>query len=364
MARVRVDDVLMRYPGAERPALEGVSLDVADREFFVLLGPSGCGKSTLLKLIAGLEHPDAGRLHLDDELVNYVSPSRRNVAMVFQNYALYPQMSVLENIAFPLRMRRVRRGEREAVSRTVAASLGLEPLLSRSVSQLSGGQRQRVAVARALVRKPRVLLMDEPLSNLDAMLRVEMREELMRVHRESATTIIYVTHDQVEATTMADRIGVMSEGRLEQVGSPAQVYGRPANRFVARFVGSPPMSFIEGRAAGDSARPELHAADLRLPLPAWTAPVLDGRLARQSPITVGVRPGDVQLVEPARSALRGTVRLLESLGGETIVVVGVADQLVRALVRTHDQPAEGTPVGLELDPEALHLFDDAGRALR
>jgi ABC-type sugar transport system ATPase subunit len=357
MASVRVHDVTMRYPGAAAPALDGVSLEIADREFFVLLGPSGCGKSTLLKLIAGLEEPGAGRLWLDDELVNYMPPARRNVAMVFQSYALYPQMNVLDNIAFPLRMRRVGRSARERAAREVAATLGLEPLLGRAVSQLSGGQRQRVAVARALVREPRVLLMDEPLSNLDAILRVEMREELMRVHRTLRTTVVYVTHDQVEATTMADRIGVMSEGRLEQVGAPEEVFRRPANRFVARFVGSPPMSFLEGRGGPG---PVFEASGVRVALPAWSAAALDGG----RPLTLGVRPHAVQLVDVDGADARGSVRLLESLGGESIVVVDVGGQPVRALVRRERRPAEGTLVGLALDRDELHLFDAAGVALR
>jgi multiple sugar transport system ATP-binding protein len=361
MAAVRVQRVTMRYPGAAVAAVDDLSLEIADREFFVLLGPSGCGKSTLLKLIAGLEEPSEGRLYLDGDLVNFISPSRRNVAMVFQNYALYPQMDVLGNIAFPLRMRRVRRPEREKSARAVAATLGLEPLLSRSVGQLSGGQRQRVAVARALVRDPRVLLMDEPLSNLDALLRIEMREELMRVHRDSATTVVYVTHDQVEATAMADRIAVMRDGRLEQVGSPEQIYGRPANRFVARFVGSPPMSFVEGRCAPG---PVFVADGVKLALPEWAGAALDGRPAAQEPLTLGVRPDAVCLVDPAAASVRGEVQLVESLGADGIVVVRVGDQQVRALVRGGARPSEGVPVGLDLDPVGLHLFDPSGVSLR
>ena len=348
MSSVSLQDVTMRYAGADGAAIERLSLEIADREFFVLLGPSGCGKSTLLKVIAGLEEPSDGRVHLGEDLVNYVSPSRRNVAMVFQNYALYPQMSVLDNISFPLRMRRVKRAERERSAREVAASLGLEPLLARSVSQLSGGQRQRVAVARALVRRPRVLLMDEPLSNLDALLRVEMREELMRVHRESRTTVVYVTHDQVEATTMADRIGVMSDGRLEQVGAPDQIYGRPANRFVAGFVGSPPMSFVEGRGEDGVFR----ADGIRV--------ALNGR-AGTGPLVLGVRPDAVRLTDPDGADGVGEVHLLESLGGDTVVVVRVGEQLVRALVRRGQTPPEGSTVGLALDE--LHLFDETGATL-
>jgi multiple sugar transport system ATP-binding protein len=351
MAGVRLQEVTMRYPGADGAAVERLSLDIADREFFVLLGPSGCGKSTLLKLIGGLEEPSAGRVYFGDELVNFVSPSRRNVAMVFQSYALYPQLNVLDNIAFPLRMRRVRRAERERAASAVAGTLGLEPLLGRAVSQLSGGQRQRVAVARALVRRPRVLLMDEPLSNLDALLRVEMREELVRLHRETETTVVYVTHDQVEATTMADRIGVMADGRLEQVGTPDQVYGRPANRFVAGFVGSPPMSFVEGHGDGASFR----ADGVRV--------TLDGRRA-SGPLVLGVRPDAVRLTEPADGDARGEVQLLESLGGDTIVVVRVGAQLLRALVRRDERPEEGAAVGLALDPAQVHVFDESGAAVR
>jgi multiple sugar transport system ATP-binding protein len=271
--------------------------------------------------------------------------------MVFQSYALYPQLNVLDNIAFPLRMRRVRRAERERAARAVAATLGLEPLLGRAVSQLSGGQRQRVAVARALVRRPRVLLMDEPLSNLDALLRVEMREELVRLHRETETTVVYVTHDQVEATTMADRIGVMADGRLEQVGTPDEVYGRPANRFVAGFVGSPPMSFVEGHGDGAAFR----ADGVRV--------ALDGRRA-SGPLVLGVRPDAVRLTESADGDARGEVQLLESLGGDTIVVVRVGAQLVRALVRRDERPEEGAAVGLALDPAHVHVFDETGAAVR
>ncbi len=361
MSSVALQDVTMRYAGADGPAIDRLSLDIADREFFVLLGPSGCGKSTLLKMIAGLEEPAAGAVRLDEELVNYVSPSRRNVAMVFQNYALYPLMTVLENVAFPRRMQRVGRRERERVAGEVAASLGLEALLGRSVSQLSGGQRQRVAVARALVRRPRVLLMDEPLSNLDALLRVEMREELMRVHRESRTTVVYVTHDQVEATTMADRIAVMRDGRLEQVGTPAEIYGRPANRFVAGFVGTPPMSFVHGRGREHG---WFEADDVRVLLPAPLAAAADGRLAARAPLTLGVRPDALHLTSSGTADARGEVQLVENLGGDTIAVVRVGGQLLRVLARRGERASEGEQVGVELDATELHLFDEDGTALR
>src|SRR4051794_8602726 len=247
MAIVRLEGVCKRYDGGTADAVEDVSLTIADGELFALLGPSGCGKSTLLKLIGRLEEPTEGLIHIGDRVANHVSPGRRNVAMVFQNYALYPHRTARENIRFPLRMRKVPRADADAAVRDAAATLDLGALLDRKVDALSGGERQRVAVARAIVRDPAVLLMDEPLSNLDALLRMHTREELLRLHREVPGTIVYVTHDQVEAMTMGDRIGIMQRGRLVQVGSPLDVYDRPVNRFVAGFIGTPPMSFVQGR---------------------------------------------------------------------------------------------------------------------
>src|SRR5262245_34268216 len=315
MSSVRFDAVTKRYARGGDPAIRALTLHVEEHEFFVLLGPSGCGKSTLLKLLAGLEEPEEGRIYLDADLVNYVPPGRRNIAMVFQNYALYPQMTVRENVEFPLRMRRVARRERERIARATAASLGLEPLLDRRVGELSGGQRQRVAVARALVRDPRVLLMDEPLSNLDAVLRVETREELMRLHREAPRTVIYVTHDQIEATTMATRVAVMRDGRLEQVATPEELYLRPANTFVAGFVGSPPMNLFAGR---------LH----------------DGR-----PVTLGLRPEEIDVVASGAGFVDGSVRLRESAGAEQVLVVSIPAHELRVRAPRTARVAEGDTVG-------------------
>jgi multiple sugar transport system ATP-binding protein len=233
MAPVRLVAVRKQYAGNQPPAVNDVNLDISDGELFVLLGPSGCGKSTLLRMIGGVEEVTDGELWLGDRLVNFDAPGKRNVAMVFQNYALYPHMSVERNIEFPLRRHHVPRDERRAAVDRTAATLDIKELMDRRVSDLSGGQRQRVAVGRALVRQPAVLLMDEPLSNLDALLRVHTREQLLQLHREIGTTVVYVTHDQVEAMTMGDRIGVMRDGQLVQVGSPDEVYRRPTDKFVA-----------------------------------------------------------------------------------------------------------------------------------
>jgi len=245
MGRVALDHVSKRFDDVA--AVDDLSLDVADEEFLVLLGPSGCGKSTALRMIAGLEDPTAGTITIGDRVVNDVEAKDRDISMVFQSYALYPHMTVRKNIEFPLRSRKVAVAEREQLVRDAAASLALEPLLDRKPAQLSGGQRQRVALARAIVRRPQAFLMDEPLSNLDAKLRVQTRAELVELQRRLSATVIYVTHDQVEAMTMGHRIAVLDGGVLQQVGAPQDVYARPANLFVARFIGSPPMNTVTGR---------------------------------------------------------------------------------------------------------------------
>jgi ABC-type sugar transport system ATPase subunit len=341
MASVRFTNVTKRYDAGSEPAIRNLSLDVEEHEFFVLLGPSGCGKSTLLKLLAGLEEPDDGLVLLDGEVVNYRPPADRDVAMVFQSYALYPQMSVAQNVEFPLRMRRVKKPVRREKARAAARSLGLEPFLERNVGDLSGGQRQRVAVARALVREPRVLLMDEPLSNLDAQLRVETREELMRVHRDSPRTVIYVTHDQVEATTMADRVAVMRTGAIEQVGTPDDIYGFPRNTFVAGFVGSPRMNLIPG-AGG--------------PLP------LDGLADRQG-ITLGLRPEMISVVPPEEGIVQGRVRLRETIGYDRVLLVDVGGHELRVRTSRSDAGAEGELLGLAWRPNDLHVFDADGERM-
>jgi multiple sugar transport system ATP-binding protein len=352
MSRVRFQEVSHTYDGAAHPAVDGVSLDIADGELFVLLGPSGCGKSSLLKLIAGLEEPSAGAIRLDDEIVNHTTPGSRNVAMVFQNYALYPHMTVRDNVRFPLRMLKTPRAEAEAAVAEAARTLELEPLLDRPVGQLSGGQRQRVAVARAIVRRPRVMLMDEPLSNLDALLRMQTREELLRLHRRVPGTIVYVTHDQVEAMTMGDRVGVMHAGRLVQVGTPDEVYGCPADRFVAGFIGTPPMGFLEGRVseAGDGV-----AVDgLSVALSSRHAV----RLESGAPVTVGLRPEAVRLTEAGGP---WTVDVSEDHGHERIVALRHGRHLIRARVHPATRPPVGERVGIEFDPADLHVFGADGR---
>jgi ABC-type sugar transport system ATPase subunit len=313
----------------EAPALSALSLDVAAHEFLVLLGPSGCGKTTILRLIAGLEEPSGGEILIDGVRVDDLPPRDRDVAMVFQNYALYPHLTVRENIAFPLRMRSTSPRERARRVAEVAAMLELAELLDRRPAQLSGGERQRVALGRAVVRRPRVFLFDEPLSNLDAKLRVQMRAELVRLHRSLAATMIYVTHDQVEAMTMGQRIAVLSRGALQQVGTPAEIYDRPASAFVAAFIGNPGMNLI------------------------LEPGVVPGRL-------LGFRPEDGAL-GPAEGALAtGDVTLVEPLGSETLVHLKLGSgETVVTRVRGARAPGIDERLGVHVPDERLHRFDAA-----
>jgi multiple sugar transport system ATP-binding protein len=344
--------------------IHDVTLDIAPGEFIVFVGPSGCGKSTLLRLVAGLEQPSAGTIHISGRDVTNVHPSKRGVAMVFQSYALYPHMSVAENMAFGLRMLGTAKTEIEARVKAAAETLQLESLLDRKPRALSGGQRQRVAIGRAIVREPDVFLFDEPLSNLDAALRAQVRVEIARLHSRLGATMIYVTHDQMEAMTLASRIVVLNGGRIEQIGTPMELYRRPANRFVAGFLGSPRMNFLTARvAAVDERGLDVEVAGGYL------------RIARQvaasagDTIALGVRPESLSLVhsydEAAHGgALCGEVSLLEQLGGEALVHVtlpGVPETLVAKLAG--DAPiAARQPIALRVDGTP-HLFDSAGRAL-
>jgi multiple sugar transport system ATP-binding protein len=344
MARVVFDHVTKRFE--QTVAVDHLDLDVADGEFLVLLGPSGCGKSTALRMIAGLDEPTEGTIRIDDVVVNGIDPKDRDLAMVFQSYALYPNMTVRKNIAFPLKPRGVRRDEAERIVREAAALLGLDQLLDRKPGQLSGGQRQRVALARAIVRRPRVFLMDEPLSNLDAKMRTQTRGDLVELHRRLGTTFVYVTHDQAEAMTMADRVAVMSSGRLQQVGPPQQVYDEPSNLFVARFLGSPPMNVLPAMLDGD----ELVLAGERL----RGVGEADGGTRR---VDAGVRPEHVRLAG-GEDGIRAVVELVESLGHERLVRCGVEGGTV--VVRTHiDEvlPTVGERVTLQIQRTRLHLFD-------
>jgi multiple sugar transport system ATP-binding protein len=344
----------------KRAALVDVSLRIGIDEFVVLLGPSGCGKSTLLKIIAGLEDPSDGEIYIGDRMANYIQPANRNVAMVFQNYALYPHMSVARNIGFPLRMGGMKRSEVTTRVAEAAALLDLSEFLHALPEQLSGGQRQRVAVGRALVRDPIAFLMDEPLSNLDALLRTQMRGELLRLHRRIRRATVYVTHDQVEAMTMADRIVVMAEGKIQQIGTPREIYEEPANIFVGTFVGSPQMNLIR-EAVVDGGRGRcLRYAGADIPL---DGDIVD--LARVT--TVGIRPEDIEVVRggETNATVSGRVSLVESFGGDMAVEVAVDGAALLTVRQRHDGTLrEGDEVRLRLPSEKIHLFDGAGALVR
>lgn len=364
MAEVVLDEVCKRYEGGA-PAVDRFSLVIRDNEFLVLVGPSGCGKSTTLRMIAGLEEITSGTVTIGGRCVNAVPPKDRDIAMVFQNYALYPHMTVFENMAFGLRLKGVPRREIEERVREAADILGLEELMKRLPKQLSGGQRQRVAVGRAIVRKPKVFLFDEPLSNLDAKMRVEMRSELSRLHRRLGATMVYVTHDQVEAMTMGDRIVVMNRGRIQQVAPPLEVYRKPANRFVAGFIGTPPMNFIEGRVVRQADAVWNFCYDAgQVPVPdVWRAAVepFDGKR-----VVLGFRPEALGAADGAASGgvIRGTVDVVEPMGAETFLqVVTEAGLRVVARVGAECVFEHGRAVALPLDAHGMRFFDGESGAL-
>ena len=359
MAQITFVNVSKQF--GETRVIAALDLDIADREFMVLVGPSGCGKSTALRMIAGLEDISAGELRIGGRTVNDMAPKDRDVAMVFQNYALYPHMSVYDNIAFGLKVRDVPPAEVRTRVDDVAATLGLTPLLARKPKALSGGQRQRVALGRAIVRKPSVFLFDEPLSNLDAELRVQMRAELARLQGRLQTTTVYVTHDQVEAMTLGQRIAVLAPltatrtGNLQQVGTPLEIYDRPANVFVATFMGSPRMNVFPVTVSRDASL--LEAAGLRLPVPAGVAL---GAYAGRS-VLIGIRPehiGDrIEPRPPHAATVRGSVEIVETVGHEVIVHVRVAETLLIARLAPRSRPAFGAELELGVDSGAIHLFD-------
>jgi multiple sugar transport system ATP-binding protein len=344
MARVTLDAVRKVYDSAPSAVVvRDVSLDVADGEFVVLVGPSGCGKTTTLRMIAGLEAITAGRLLIGDRVVNDVAPKDRDIAMVFQNYALYPHMTVRENMAFALVLRKLAKPEIAARVAQAADVLGLTDVLDRTPKELSGGQRQRVAIGRAIVRQPQVFLFDEPLSNLDAKLRLEMRREIARLHRELGTTMIYVTHDQVEAMTLGDRIVVMNRGAVQQIATPRELYDRPTNRFVATFIGSPAMNLIDGTIIGGMFRSPSGTLSFATPgLP-------DGK------ITVGVRPEHLILAE--HGVFRARLELIEPLGSEVLLHVRSPDGELTARVSPDATPPAGSDVDLAIDLGKVHYFD-------
>jgi multiple sugar transport system ATP-binding protein len=335
--------------------LHGVSVDIPDGEFVVLVGPSGCGKSTLLRMIAGLEEISRGEIAIGGRVVNNVPPKDRDIAMVFQNYALYPHMTVRENMAFSLKLARAPKSVIEERVGKAAQILGLGQLLDRYPRQLSGGQRQRVAMGRAIVRDPQVFLFDEPLSNLDAKLRVQMRTEIKELHQRLRTTSVYVTHDQIEAMTMADRIVVLQLGHVEQVGAPLDLYDRPANLFVAGFIGSPAMNFIDATLRRANGHAVAVAADgTQLPIATnEQVPGQDGQ-----PIVYGIRPEHLELV-PTGDGLPAEVAVVEPTGAETLVVNHLAGNEIQAVFRERYRLNAGDRIGLMPQPGTVHLFDKA-----
>jgi multiple sugar transport system ATP-binding protein len=354
MATVTFDHVFKRFPG-DVIAVNDLNLQVADGEFLVLVGPSGCGKTTALRCIAGLETISDGRLLIGDQVVNNVAPKDRDIAMVFQSYALYPHMTVYDNLAFGLKLRKMPKAEIDTRVREAGGILGLERLLDRKPKALSGGQRQRVALGRAIVREPKVFLMDEPLSNLDAKLRVQTRAEIARIHRRLGTTIVYVTHDQVEAMTMGDRIAVMKDGILQQVGTPEELYTHPANLFVAGFIGSPAMNFVTVTTAGG----ELMMGQTRLSLAGEPARVV----AAQTPgknLTIGFRPEHIALANgTGDSATRfpAVVDVVEYLGNEELIHARAEENDIVAILPSDKKVKPGDKVELAVPLDRLFVFD-------
>ena len=368
MASLTLKQIRKTYDGGAE-VIKGIDLEVRDGEFMVFVGPSGCGKSTLLRMIAGLEEISEGELFIGEQCVNDVSPSDRGVAMVFQSYALYPHMTVAENMGFALKIAGRSKRDIDAAVRRAAESLQLEPLLDRKPRALSGGQRQRVAIGRAIVREPKVFLFDEPLSNLDASLRTQMRLEMARLHERLGATIVYVTHDQVEAMTLGDRIAVFNAGRIEQVGTPPEVYGKPVNRFVAGFLGSPQMNFLPAVGELDPAGPILQVPGAgRLSLP------IDCATPLASVHALGVRP-EHWLMTPGEGAdgLHASVERVEWLGDVTLVHCRLSGRdaangeaatiSVKTVWPGSDALPRGMPVRLQVRPRDLMLFDASGRAL-
>jgi multiple sugar transport system ATP-binding protein len=368
-ADVELRGVRKEYDGGV-VAVHGVDLHVRAGEFVVLVGPSGCGKSTTLRMIAGLESISAGEISIGDRVVNDVPPADRDIAMVFQSYALYPHMSVRENMAFALRLRKRPAAEIRARVESAARTLGLEELLDRTPRQLSGGQRQRVAIGRAIVREPRVFLFDEPLSNLDAALRSEMRRELATLHRALAATMIYVTHDQVEAMTLGDRIVVMHEGRIAQVDTPAMVYDHPRDTYVAGFLGSPPMNLMPGRLERRDDRWSVQldgASEVHLALPPALATAAER--AASPAVIIGVRPEHLRAVSSdaasrPESTLDATLELAEPLGHQQLLHLRAGELTFTVRGEPDARPEIGTPMRAQVDTSRLHLFDaESGRSL-
>ncbi len=355
MARVLLDNVTKSF--GEVIAVNRLSLEVKDKEFMVLLGPSGCGKTTALRCIAGLESPQEGAIYIGERLVNDLDPKERDIAMVFQSYALYPHMTVFKNLSFPLENAKMPKVEVKNKVREVAELLKIEMLLDRKPKQLSGGQRQRVALGRAMVREPHVFLMDEPLSNLDAKLRIYMRAELKKLQRELGVTTIYVTHDQVEAMTMGDKIAILNEGVLQQTGTPDKIYSHPSNVFVAGFIGSPPTNFFDCNLV-EGAPFILDAGEFQYPLPDSVAKATER--CTSSMCILGVRPQDIFVhkdKKKRKGLIKGALDVIEPLGDIKILDLKVGDYLVKAVVSPDFESELGDELWMKFPPDKVHIFD-------
>jgi len=351
MAEVVLEKVSKIYP-PDVLAVKDFNLQIEDKEFVILVGPSGCGKSTTLRMIAGLEEITKGKIYIDKELVNDIPAKERDIAMVFQNYALYPHMRVYENMSFGLRLRKFPREEIDKRVREAAKILGIEELLHRYPKELSGGQKQRVAVGRAIVRKPKVFLFDEPLSNLDAKLRVQMRAELIKLHQRLGTTMVYVTHDQVEAMTMGDRLVVMKDGVIQQVADPLTLYEKPANKFVAGFIGSPPMNFMEGRIKAISGEIFFLKSAFKIPLDRKFREKVSPYVEKE--VILGIRPEDVHL----GGEIEAVIEVVETLGNEVFFHLKIGEDIITARFSSREgRKKMGEKIKVNFPPEKIHLFD-------
>ncbi|KJB84694.1 glycerol-3-phosphate ABC transporter ATP-binding protein [Paenibacillus sp. E194] len=363
MAGVRLEHIYKKYSGSDNPTVKDVNLDIQDKEFLVLVGPSGCGKSTTLRMIAGLEEISEGKLFIGDRLVNDVAPKDRDIAMVFQSYALYPHMNVYQNMAFGLKLRKFKKEDIDKRVREAARILDIEHLLDRKPKALSGGQRQRVALGRAIVREPQVFLMDEPLSNLDAKLRGQMRAEISKLAKRLQTTVIYVTHDQIEAMTMGDRIVVMKDGIIQQAASPDVLYNHPLNMFVAGFIGSPTMNFITGVLSEQGGNFRFKATGLDVAVPAGRAQVLKEKGYVGKEVILGVRSEDIHeepvfLEASPDSIFSAAIEVTENMGHEMFLyLTGVGKETVIARVDGRSNAKEGQNVKLAIDMNKIHIFD-------
>ncbi|MBW5448997.1 sn-glycerol-3-phosphate ABC transporter ATP-binding protein UgpC [Cohnella sp. CFH 77786] len=363
MAGVRLEHVFKKYPGSDKASVSDFHLDIQDKEFLVLVGPSGCGKSTTLRMIAGLEEISEGKLYIGDRVVNDVAPKDRDIAMVFQSYALYPHMNVYQNMAFGLKLRKFRKDEIDRRVREAARTLEIEHLLERKPKALSGGQRQRVALGRAIVREPQVFLMDEPLSNLDAKLRTQMRANISKLMKRLETTCIYVTHDQTEAMTMGDRIVVMKDGFIQQSDSPEVLYNHPVNLFVAGFIGAPAMNFLTGQLVEEGGAVRFRATGVNVEIPQGKASVLRSKGYIGKEVILGVRPEDIHdepvFIEASpNSIINASIEVSENLGHEMYLYLnGLGKDNVIARVDARSGLQEGQNVKLAIDMNKVHVFD-------